>query len=73
MSGMIAGKMRTTEEIHGMARYSAKAIIEQKGPLTRQQVSQFTGLCELSAAKALKELVDSGEVEKLDDGCYILT
>jgi hypothetical protein len=59
----VAGKLRSAEEIHAMARHSALAVVGQHEPVTRQDVCRKSGLCELSAARALKELLEMGCIE----------
>lgn len=58
----VAGRWRTVDEIHSMARYSVKETLKLYGPLSREDLVRKTGLAELNAQRAIRALLDTGDI-----------
>lgn len=61
----------TPAKEHQMARVGARYVVEHFGPCGLKTVMRYSGLCEIRAVKALKELHSRGEIKKLKNKYYI--
>lgn len=65
----VAGRWRTPDEIHSMARHSVVETLKLYGiPLSRHSLMRMTGLAELNTQRALDSLVKDGEIIKAHSG-----
>lgn len=58
----VAGRWRTTAEIHSMARYSVVETLKLFGPLSRESLMSKTGLAELDTKRAITSLLEDGKI-----------
>jgi hypothetical protein len=64
-------KNRTPEEIHRIARSSTLYTVESLPGASRQDVMRQQGLCEIAAARALKQLTEMGKIVCIDRRYYV--
>lgn len=61
-------KERTPAEEHRMAQYSALHVVQKYSPATLKDVIRYSGLCEIRAQKALKDLENQKLIRKTPKG-----